>query len=352
MSGRHRDLKPQWLALPLDLLEDMERAGLDERAVVLNIAAWCYAARHRTDGLLTGKEVARLQGYGRTRLQGLLDHGFWKPHPRGVELVGYLDVNSSRATVEARLAGARDRQARYARSRSEPRGRADDEERDLADASDEASGDVAYLHSYPSPEEPERVLTAFEVQGGDGHAPRLAIVKSALTHATSMSQSDPVSSPSSVGRGKGDASRSKALSWDAPQWAEVRHSWESRGLALPPTQGQLRHLWPVVMEFGPRVAGWVASAPVGDTTFSIIEAVLEEAHRTRALRMYSELTEAEQAEWSEAEAQEAYFKVKPFTEARFTGLGLPNVADGENPYRVMLSHHPRRTRPSSRSVAG
>jgi hypothetical protein len=45
-------LGQRWVAIPTNLLALMERAGLDDPTIALNVAAWAYCFDQLTDGIL------------------------------------------------------------------------------------------------------------------------------------------------------------------------------------------------------------------------------------------------------------------------------------------------------------
>jgi hypothetical protein len=129
--------------------------------------------------------------------------------------------------------------------------------------------------------------------------------------------------------------------WEDKPWAPVRDAWEARGLSYEPTPPQRRRLWPVLVEFPELVGDWAAEAPVDDSsTYGVVGHVLAAAKAERLRRqvpdLFAELSEEERTRWLEEERAWPTFFVNPMREARQTGAGLPDVAPGENPFRVAL----------------
>lgn len=128
--------------------------------------------------------------------------------------------------------------------------------------------------------------------------------------------------------------------WDEPAWRPMRDAWDQRGLEYPPTAGQRSKMWPIVREFGQKIHDWVAEAPhETSSTFEIVAYIVTRAgwERTRQT-LFQALTDEEQREWFDLEdnAPQIFTTGRLMQRARVEGVGLPNVADSENPYRVML----------------
>jgi len=136
--------------------------------------------------------------------------------------------------------------------------------------------------------------------------------------------------------------------WDEPAWEPMRDAWDQRGLEYPPTAGQRSKMWPIVCEFGQKIRDWVAEAPhETSSTFEIVAYVLTCARweRTRQT-LFQALTAEEQQEWLDLEenAPQILKTGLVMQRARIQGVGLPNVADVENPFHLMLREQADRVR--------
>ena len=109
-----------WHAIPNDLHPLMVRAGLDEAARDLNFEAWRFVGDQLTDGHLTRIEATRLGGASPARISKLVAAGFWREIAGGYELVGYLEVNRTRAQIAKKMADGRKRTARWRGGQQEP----------------------------------------------------------------------------------------------------------------------------------------------------------------------------------------------------------------------------------------
>lgn len=104
--------RPPWVAIPVELPLQMERAGLDASTQMLNIAAWTYCAQQATDGRVPRHEACRLPYFSPRRHDALVRAGFWRSLPDAVELAGYRAVNPTLAKIEAQRAANTARQRR------------------------------------------------------------------------------------------------------------------------------------------------------------------------------------------------------------------------------------------------
>lgn len=107
------DVKPLWLAIPITLHAEMVRVGLDVSTRDLNLQAWSHVATYQTDGRLTNLEASHLYSSTRPRRQKLVDTGFWKEVGTDFEVIGYLEVNRTRARIEKERADHRVSQKKY-----------------------------------------------------------------------------------------------------------------------------------------------------------------------------------------------------------------------------------------------
>jgi hypothetical protein len=114
-------VKPLWFAIPITLHAEMVRAGMDAATRDLNIGAWSFVGMHQTDGQLTVLEASHLYSSSRVRRKSLVEAGFWREMGKGFELVGYLEVNSTRVQIDEKRAGHRARQAKYEKKLSDER---------------------------------------------------------------------------------------------------------------------------------------------------------------------------------------------------------------------------------------
>jgi len=129
--------------------------------------------------------------------------------------------------------------------------------------------------------------------------------------------------------------------WEDKPWEPVRDPWEERGLIYEPKPGQRKLLWPILIEFPDLVGDWVAEAPVDESsTYGVVAYVLAAAKaerlRHRLPELFAALSDEERAHWHEEERAWPAFCGNPMREARQAGEGLPDVAPGENPFRVAL----------------
>jgi hypothetical protein len=354
-DATRRPAVSHWFACSCDLLREMEAAGLDAPAVVLNVAAWTYAAVNMTDGVLTTRETARLPYATPRRRNALETTGFWHRLEDGrIELVGYLDLNDTRARIQTRQAQARERQQR-ARERAADE-TAEHDSGGVDDGTRHAERHASRHGPLPSPS-PSPLPKGEEEHVNDGPEEQDGVIggeRQDTSEATALTPRGPQprgdDDPSSSDRARGRVRRRERDSaaagppmprWEDKPWEPVRDAWEERGLTFEPKPGQRKLLWPVLVEFPDRAGDWVAEAPVDDSSSygvvaHVLAAATAERLRHRLPDLFAELSEEERARWLEAEGAGPQLFGNPMREARQTGEGLPTVAAGENPFRLAL----------------
>lgn len=84
--------------LPGDLLDK----GLSPEHVGLVTEAWAESGRNQLDGRLHHSRAKKLRGWDEDRAHALVIAGAFVSTPEHIDLVGYLDVNDTRETIQQR----------------------------------------------------------------------------------------------------------------------------------------------------------------------------------------------------------------------------------------------------------
>jgi hypothetical protein len=245
-----RSTGARWLAVPTGFSEAMARAGLTAEHRALIYAAWDYAARERTDGLLTRDELQRLAGFKKTLLQPIVAAGYLDESGDRYRIVGYLDLNITRAEIESFIGLQRAKATLGGRASGTARG---------------AGGRFTGPGTDPA---------------GPSHRPGGLV--------TTDPKTDPATDPpypypyTNTNTYQGTRVGDDAV-WVGfgPAWAEFREAWTARGFRLPPTEAQQLVLWPIVDARPEDSAAWVTEAP-GRSASEVVGHVLDRFRELRA----------------------------------------------------------------------
>lgn len=93
-----------WLKLDDAFARHRKVRGLSDGAFRLHVTAMCQVAADKSDGLITGNDVAQLTHGRRLRrhIPALVEAGLWEPVLGGAWVLhDFLDYNPSRAEQEA-----------------------------------------------------------------------------------------------------------------------------------------------------------------------------------------------------------------------------------------------------------
>lgn len=109
----------QWVGIPIDLVERLDRAGLSRDDRLLALEGYLYAGQYLTDGAVTAR-LAKVSDHPdpETAAGRLIEAGVWEQAEDGYTIVDYSKVNLSRAEVERRREDARNRQERSRKHRA------------------------------------------------------------------------------------------------------------------------------------------------------------------------------------------------------------------------------------------
>lgn len=108
-----------WVALPLDILERLERLGLSRDDRLLYVEGMLYAGQYLTDGVVTVR-LPRLSDHPDADAAAgrLIDADVWESGEDGYVITDYFSANLSREEIDRRKEDARVRQERSRRHKA------------------------------------------------------------------------------------------------------------------------------------------------------------------------------------------------------------------------------------------
>lgn len=156
-----------WVKIDDGFTDHPKVEALSDRAFRLHVAGLCFCARTLSDGFIPEDRIRRLLAkVTKGMVDELVTARVWAKRPGGMNVVGYLDYNPSKAKVEKERAEAEERRRKWRAKRDALRDAS-------ADESKNESRDTAPTHPDPArqgqgrvSEEPSAVAVAPAAEGG------------------------------------------------------------------------------------------------------------------------------------------------------------------------------------------